>query len=70
MRIVVDRDRCIGSGMCVLTLPGVFDQSDEDGQVLVQKTSPEPYQLDSVRRAVRLCPMSALSLDERRGPVS
>ena len=31
MRVTVDQQRCIGSGMCVLAVGEVFDQREEDG---------------------------------------
>ncbi|EME53077.1 ferredoxin [Amycolatopsis decaplanina] len=33
MRLEVDRERCVGAGMCVLTAPEVFGQDEEDGRV-------------------------------------
>ncbi|MFG2057482.1 ferredoxin [Micromonospora sp. NPDC048930] len=63
VRIRVDRDRCCGSGNCVLTAPEVFDQDDADGLVLLRRTEPAPDVLDRVRRAVDLCPSGALRLD-------
>lgn len=35
VRVLADRDRCIGAGQCVLAAPHVFDQSDHDGRVLI-----------------------------------
>jgi ferredoxin len=64
MRIVADRDRCIGSGQCVLTEPGVFDQSEEDGLVLLLTDQPGGDTEAAVRQAVRLCPSQALSVQE------
>ena len=40
MRVTADRDVCIGAGMCVLTAPAVFDQSDDDGLVEVLVEAP------------------------------
>lgn len=61
MKVVADRDTCIGSGLCVLTAPAVFDQ-DDDGLVspLVEDVPPEDA--DSVRQAVANCPSGALRL--------
>src|SRR5690606_6345299 len=68
VKIKADTGRCIGAGMCVMTLPEVFDQSEEDGTVVVLAPDP-PGELHAlVRRAVTLCPSGALSLEET--PVS
>lgn len=61
--VKIDRERCIGAGMCALTAPEVFDQSDDDGRVLVRRKSSGPGDAEKVRRAVRLCPSQALSLE-------
>jgi ferredoxin len=68
--IVVDRDRCVGAGLCVWTLPTTFDQSEEDGRVVYfgQDTiSPDQEHLS--RQAASLCPSGAISLTEEE-PVS
>lgn len=64
MRISADRDVCIGSGQCVLTEPAVFDQSEEDGLVVLLADHPGDEVADQVRQAVRLCPSGALSIQE------
>ncbi|TYC24609.1 ferredoxin [Micromonospora sp. MP36] len=66
MRVRVDRDRCCGSGNCVVTAPEVFDQDDEDGLVVLHLAEPPPDAVDRVRRAVDLCPSGAISLDSPR----
>jgi ferredoxin len=40
MRVIVDQDKCVGSGQCVLAAAGVFDQRDEDGIVVLLNASP------------------------------
>ncbi|MBF8187280.1 ferredoxin [Nonomuraea sp. K274] len=61
MEIKADTTVCIGAGMCALTVPEVFDQSEDDGTVLLlQQVPPEDLE-DGVRRAVTLCPSGALS---------
>ncbi|MBI1757949.1 MAG: (4Fe-4S)-binding protein [Actinobacteria bacterium] len=62
MRIVMDREYCVGSGQCVLSAPELFDQSEEDGRVLLRTARPEPAAIDRSRIAVDLCPSRALSL--------
>jgi ferredoxin len=61
---MADPDRCVGSGQCVLTSPTVFDQTDDEGLVVVLHADPAVELLDSVRVAVAACPAQALSLVE------
>lgn len=72
MRITVDTERCIGSGMCVLTAGEVFDQREDDGTSVVRQPEPPAGALGAVREAVALCPASAISLsaDPRHQGVS
>ncbi|MQA97540.1 MAG: ferredoxin [Streptosporangiales bacterium] len=67
MRVNADRDVCIGSGQCVLSEPRVFDQSDEDGLVLLLAADPPADTAEGVRRAVTLCPSGALSVEDDEG---
>ncbi|MEU8249355.1 (4Fe-4S)-binding protein [Nonomuraea sp. NPDC048916] len=62
MKIKADTTVCIGAGMCVLTAPEVFDQSEDDGTVVLLRPSPPADQQDAARRAVGLCPSGALSV--------
>jgi ferredoxin len=64
-KIVADLDRCVGAGQCVLTDPDAFDQSDEDGTVVVLRDTPaDDEALKRARVAVDICPSRALSLTE------
>ncbi|WP_214411768.1 ferredoxin [Sphaerisporangium fuscum] len=62
MRIKADTEVCIGAGMCVLTAAKVFDQSEDDGTVVVLEPEPPVDQEAAVRRAVQVCPSGALSI--------
>ena len=64
MRILVDRDRCRGAGKCALTAPELFDQSDDDGTVVVLDEQPPPDLQDQARRAAGLCPNSVIRVLE------
>ncbi len=64
MRVTADRDVCIGAGMCVLTAPAVFDQSEADGLVEVLVETPGAADAAAVRDAVKLCPSGALRIEE------
>ena len=63
MRVVADREVCAAAGMCARTAPGLFDQDDQDGRVVVLVTDLGEHDVASAREAVSLCPTGALSLD-------
>ncbi|KOG87979.1 ferredoxin [Streptomyces varsoviensis] len=64
MELSVDRERCVGAGMCVLGVPEVFDQDAEDGRVLVLDAEPPPGRRASVRLAAGVCPAGAITVRE------
>lgn len=64
LRVVVDRDKCCGSGQCVLTAPEVFDQSDDDGLVMLLDPRPPAGSRGKVRNAAAFCPAGAISVEE------
>ncbi|NKY54402.1 ferredoxin [Nocardia vermiculata] len=65
MKITVDRDACIGAGMCALTAPHLFDQ-DDNGTSLVTEPSQAPARHADAERAWLSCPAAAVLLDGRR----
>ncbi|WP_377267138.1 ferredoxin [Peterkaempfera sp. SMS 1(5)a] len=65
MRIRIDHDRCRGAGQCALNAPDLFDQSDDDGTVVVLDDRPPPELHDGARLAAALCPNAVITvLDE------
>jgi len=62
MRIQVDRDRCRGAGQCALTAPELFDQSEDDGTVVVLDEQPPVALQEQARHAAALCPNSVIRL--------
>lgn len=63
MRMQIDRERCVGSGACTLQAPGVFDQSDEDGLVVLLEPVPGPADRAEALAAVGTCPAEAISVE-------
>ncbi|MFH8571869.1 ferredoxin [Streptomyces sp. NPDC017993] len=63
MRVSVDKERCCGAGQCVMTAPDVFDQSDEDGVVLLRAERPAAALLSELELAAALCPAHAITVE-------
>ena len=67
-RVEVDRNRCVGSGMCLAHVPAVFDQSDRDGRVLLVDPAPRAGLVPAVRAAADRCPSGAITVHEPGRP--
>nr|UDM84241.1 ferredoxin [Streptomyces sp.] len=52
----------MGTGICVLTAPEVFDQDDDGKVLLLDPAPPGRAAAPAVRRAADLCPMGAITL--------
>jgi ferredoxin len=63
-RVVVDRTKCIGSGQCVAHAGAVFDQSEDDGTVILLVAAPPAALRGAVDKAARLCPAQAITVVE------
>jgi ferredoxin len=59
--VETDRERCIGSGTCAFTAPGVFDVDGTGRVVVIGAVVAGDVR---VREAVDNCPMDALRLRE------
>ncbi|MBS2550455.1 ferredoxin [Catenulispora sp. NL8] len=64
LRVVADRSKCMGAGMCALNAPEVFDQDEQEGLVVVLEPEPSAEHRYAVRDAVNLCPASALRFEK------
>ncbi|QIS15494.1 ferredoxin [Nocardia arthritidis] len=62
MKITVDRTLCVGSGMCALTAPTVFDQDEVDGTVRLLDPSPGEAHHAAAREAEESCPAAAIRI--------
>jgi ferredoxin len=63
MRVIVDKELCIGAGQCVVTAPEVFDQ-DDDGIVELLTDSPAEGDRDAVKEAEHVCPARVISVED------
>jgi ferredoxin len=64
MKVTVDQDRCVSSGMCVMNASDVFDQRDDDGVVELLVDTPGPDQAEETRKAAAVCPALAIHIEE------
>ncbi|MET9294263.1 ferredoxin [Streptomyces sp. NPDC003077] len=67
MRVDVESDKCIASGVCVLAAPEVFDQNEDDGIVVVLDDRPAAERHEAVRDAAMRCPAAVIQLREEAG---
>jgi len=64
MRVILDTSLCAAHGDCVVAAPDVFDIGDDDDVVTVLVESPSDAEREAVEMAVRVCPVSALRIEE------
>lgn len=63
MRVVVDRDRCQGHGVCESEVPEVFAVSKKGVLTVLDERPPEALR-GKIEQAVRFCPTGALKVEE------
>lgn len=63
MKVIIDQEKCVSAGQCVLSAPDVFDQRDEDGTVVLLAENPADELADDVREAATICPARAIALE-------
>lgn len=61
MKIIVDRSKCTGLGICESLAPDVFEV-DDDGDLELKTEAVPDGQLEDVEAAVAGCPTEALRL--------
>jgi ferredoxin len=64
MKVLIDQDKCVASGQCVVAASDVFDQRDEDGVVVLLNPEPPAEQAADVRHAAGVCPALAITVEE------
>ncbi|MHA7651853.1 ferredoxin [Mycobacterium sp. ML4] len=64
MKVTVDQHVCASSGNCVKNAPGVFDQRDEDGVVVLLDPNPPADRAEATRKAAASCPALAIHIEE------
>jgi ferredoxin len=59
VKIIVDHERCAGTGMCESFAPEVFEV-DDDGVLTLLTPEPDPRLYEQVNAAVEACPVEAI----------
>ena len=62
MKVSVDKDLCTGCGLCVDTVPDVFELVDDLASVKMATVKKNLY--DAVREAADDCPSEAIIVEE------
>jgi len=62
MKVLLDEEKCVGAGQCVLAADDVFDQRDEDGIAVLLDEHPDQERLGAVETAAQLCPAQAIRI--------
>ncbi|MDL2324553.1 ferredoxin [Ruminococcaceae bacterium OttesenSCG-928-A16] len=62
MKASVNRDTCIGCGLCVGICPAVFEMDDEN--IAVVHHQPTAATIESAKEAADNCPVAAITIEE------
>lgn len=62
LRILLDRDKCSGLGLCEAVSPDVFEVGD-DGHLRLLAEQVDPARRDELEQACEACPTQALKLE-------
>lgn len=63
VKIVVDRERCTGLGICESYAPDVFEVNDE-GELVLATDEISSDLVEAAQKAVASCPTEALRLEQ------
>ncbi|TRW46035.1 ferredoxin [Georgenia yuyongxinii] len=62
MKIILDRPRCEGHGLCEEAAPRLMHLDDDGELVLDVEDVEEVADIDAAKAAVRVCPVAALKI--------
>ncbi len=64
MKVIIDADKCIAAGHCVVAADDIFAQNEDDGIVYLLTDKVSPERLEAARNAARRCPTAAIEIVE------
>ena len=62
MRVTIDKDTCIGCGLCAETCPEVFEMIDDKARVKVNEVPKDVTA--TCKEAVENCPVEAIQMED------
>ncbi|MGL4990851.1 MAG: ferredoxin [Sarcina sp.] len=62
MKAIVDRNTCVGCGLCADLCPAVFSMDDEGVSVPISEDIPSDY-LSDAEQAMEQCPVAAITIE-------
>lgn len=62
LKICIDREQCIGDGLCVNEAPETFELDDEDKAVLVEGPGDD---MECILAAAQGCPLDIIVVEEK-----
>jgi len=63
LKAYVDKDKCIGCGLCTDLCPEVFSMDDDGTATAIDEPIPEDAE-DAAKEAAEQCPVEAITIDE------
>ncbi len=60
LRVVVDREKCMGSGVCSFHAPNTFDLDEACKAIVIGGNDPP----EAIRNAAESCPQRAITVTE------
>lgn len=65
MKVVLNRDACIGCGACAALCEDIFE-IDNEGLSKVKKEEIKDEEVESTRDAIESCPTGAITLEDKK----
>ena len=62
LKICVDRDECIGDGLCVDEAPETFEMDDDAKAIVLENSTDE---LENILDAAKACPLDIIIVEEK-----
>lgn len=63
MKAIVDKNTCIGCGLCASDCPAVYSMTDENIAVVIADPVPAEHK-EAARLAAENCPVAAITITE------